>query len=232
MNVPILRSRDKERSHAPVGYPLPPITQPVQPAGRRGRSVPVVIVATVVVAVVVAVSAAWIRSLDGDMSDVRTDNAALSERVGSLEDLFPLTTSSMSDAELTGRYRTAFTPVQGLCTYDDCADIGTPSFTLVISRRSSQGYGLAVEGVGGPPAPMQRIGSVHSAGGLLPRAMWGTCEGAPSPTSFEFLLVTIGVDLVDGELRAVETTGVYRQYDSSGTCSGGSESSFHGVRVE
>jgi hypothetical protein len=39
----------------------------------------------------------------------------------------------------------------------------------------------------------------------------------------------------EGEMegsRAVETLGTYRQYDSSGSCSGGSESGFHGVRVE
>jgi hypothetical protein len=174
--------------------------------------------------------------LDGQVSDLTGENVTLTaanvsldRRVSeltaerdSIRENFPL--RSLADADLEGTYEFLFVPVDGNCTYSDCDQIGSMSYSLSIGR-TSDGYTLALEGVPGPPAPMSREGDVYSTSGVLPESIWATCDDAPAETRFELHLAVATVGLAGSDLRAVEASGTYRQYTpDTGLGCGSSES--------
>jgi hypothetical protein len=189
------------------------------------------VVATVLLGVL-----AW--DLDGRVSDLTDDKAALTAENTSLDrkvsdltaereslrGLFPITSESWADADLEGRYEFVFVPMEGgPCTYSDCDQSGEVSFVLSISR-TADGYGLAIDGIPGTPAPMSRDGVQYSVSGVLPESLWGTCGDTPAETRFEMQLLVGGVGLDGSDLRAVEADGTYHQYTPATSNCGPAES--------
>jgi hypothetical protein len=177
------------------------------------------------------------RDLDGQVSDLTEENGTLTEENASLDgsvsdltgerdslrEIFPMSLASWADADLEGTYEFLFVPVEGQCTYSDCDQIGSTRYALSISR-TADGYALGAVGQTGPPAPMSRDGSVYSTSGVLPESLWGTCGETPSETSFEMHLTVTAVGLAGIDLRAVEASGMYRQYAPASLDCGPSES--------
>jgi hypothetical protein len=176
----------------------------------------------VIIAVLLGVRV-W--DLDGQVSNLSEENGALATENGALDGqvsdltterdsiraIFPLSRRSFADADLRGTYEFLFEPVEGACTYSDCDQIGPAAYRLSIDR-SSSGYVLTLDGVEATPAPMSRDGDVYSASGVLPESLWGGCGETPVETSFELHLTVRAVGLANGELRAVEGSGRYREY--------------------
>jgi len=213
----------------------PPAT-PVRPRRRTATVWLVGAGATCLLATAVVLGVrSW--DLDGQVSDLAEENGTLTAENASLDgkvseltaekesiqEIFPISQESMADADLEGTYEFLFVPVAGECTYSDCDQLGSTRYSLSIGR-TSDGYGLALEGVPGPPAAMSREGNVYSTSGVLPESLWGTCGDTPAETSFELHLAVTAVGLAGGELRAVEASGTYRQYTPANLDCGPSES--------
>ena len=206
----------------------------IRTAWLGGAGATCLVIALVVTAAVLGVRA---RDLDGQVADLTEENGTLTEENASLDGsvseltaardslqaLFPMSVASWADADLAGAYEFLFVPVEGQCTYADCDQIGSTRFALTISP-TADGYALGAVGEPGPPAPMSREGSVYSTSGVLPESLWGTCGETPSETSFEMHLTVTAVGLAGTGLRAVEASGMYRQYAPADQDCGPSES--------
>jgi hypothetical protein len=213
-------------------------TPPATPIRPRRRTATVWLVAAGATCLVAIAVVLGVRSwdLDGRVSDLTEENGALTAENASLggevseltaerdsiHELFPITQESMAEADLAGTYEFLFVPVEGECTYSDCDEFGSTRYSLSIVG-TADGYALAPDGVPGP-APMSREGNVYSTSGVLPESMWGTCGDTPAETSFELHLTVSGVGLAGSDLRAVEGSGMYRQYTPANLDCGPSES--------
>jgi hypothetical protein len=202
-------------------------TPPATPFRPRRRTRTAWLVGAGATCLVVTAVVLGVRSwdLDGQVSDLTEENGILTAENASLDgkvseltaegdairEIFPITQESLAAADLEGTYEFLVVPVEGECTYSDCDQIGSTRYSLSIGR-NSDGYALALEGVPGPPAPMSREGNVYSTSGVLPESMWGTCDDAPAETSFELHLAVAAAGLAGSDLRAVEASGMYRQY--------------------
>jgi hypothetical protein len=214
-------------------------TPPATPAQPRRRAATVWLVCAGAMCLVAAAVVLGLRSwdLDGQVSDLTEENGTLTEenasldgRVGeltaerdSIQEIFPITQESMADADLEGTYEFLFVPVEGECTYSDCDQIGSTRYSLSIGR-TADGYALTAEGDPGRQAPMSREGNVYSTSGVLPESLWSTCGDTPEETSFELHLAVTAVGLAGSDLRVVEASGTYRQYNAASPDCGPSES--------
>jgi|SRR5262245_17206534 len=230
---------------APVDGP-PPLDPPPPPPPRRRRARTALLAGGAAALVITAAVLGWLAwDLDGQVSDLTKANATLTDENATLTDekaslegdvseltverdslreLFPITETSMADADLEGTYEFVFVPVEGQCTYANCDEIGETRYQLSISR-TPDGYALGIVDLPGTPAPMTREGTVYSTSGVLPESMWDTCDDAPAETSFELHLTVTAAGLAGTDLRANEATGTYRQYSPADQNCRASESS-------
>jgi len=224
--------------HAPVDG-LPPVDPPPPPPPPRRRARTALLAggaAALVITAAVLGGLAW--DLDGQVSDLTEENATLRDENASLEgevseltvqrdslrEHFPVTQTSMADADLEGTYEFVFVPVEGQCTYSDCDQVGSTRYRLSISR-TPDGYALAIVDLPGTPAPMTREGTVYSTSGVLPEPLWATCGDTPAETTAELHLTVSAVGLYGTDLRAVQATGTYHQYTPANLDCEASESS-------
>lgn len=208
---------------APWTDPPPPPPPPAPP--RRGVRTALLAGGAACLAVATALLGVLAWDLDGRVSDLRDENEALTAENASLDgkvsdvtaerdslrEIFPITEEAWGAADLEGTYEFLFVPVEGQCTYSDCDQMGSTRFVLSISR-AADGYGLSIEGVPGPPAPLSRDGVLYSASGVLPGSLWSTCDDIPGETSFEIHLAVASVGLAGTGLRMITGRGSYRQY--------------------
>lgn len=121
--------------------------------------------------------------------------------------------AALRQGELAGHYDAQFEPVPDTCTgLSDCDQVETVSAELVITKSAQSGYTMSV--LGHDISLTEQDGWYTISGELAPE-LSSTCDGQPSPTTFE---IRFSVDATDkapggarGPLQAQELRGTYKE---------------------